>query len=457
MQINDIKIYVATLICTAVALWSCKQDSDVWEIPYTYSAEAQFATLGYNQTINTITTTGNPNTTWTAVIDNTATQWCSFDTWQNAADSNPLTSGRTGDSITVYTKRNDGSTDNRTATITVKFSNGTVVEATFIQNGISENAAYDRSWGEQPENTLQGDNFIYKTYYTTLSGRSYQERNYSVCYDTEKMVSRWVAYPVHSVYLNGSTGRSEAWAFDDAKTQYQKDGHPYYDYIITSSVIVSPENPSQHVYDSYTYPIIPHELQQNIEAGSYGDQSVVRNLNRGHMLPSATRQNTWDCNAQTYYATNMMPQNGYFNSGVWATLEGAVRSSRCNDTLYVVVGTLFEQDAKQITSRNRRITVPSHCFKLMLRTKTGNTGKSIDEITDPDQLQAIGFVFSNQDIYTNPSQQSDSQKKRLVREAACSIKDLEERSGFVFFRNLNPAVAEKVKSTFNTDDWAAIK
>lgn len=438
------------LVAAAFAFVACTDKDDEWEIPFDYSATIQYSTIGYDQTTNSITTSGDSHKGWVAKMDDATAKWCSFSS--NAYTS--AASGHPGESITIYIDKNDGTAESRTANIKVTFTNSakTVCDVSFTQKGYSANAGYDRDWGEQPANNLKGSNLIYKTYYTTLASASAPVRNYSVCFDTEKMVSRWVAYPVHDVYVNGYIGRSEAWAFDDAVSQKTSDG-----YRITSTVITSPDNKAQHCYNTYTYPIIPHEVQQNIVAGSYGDQSTVRYLNRGHMLPSATRQKNWECNAQTYYATNMMPQNGNFNSGPWAVLEGYVRKAQCSDTLFVVVGTLFEQGAKQITSRGRKITVPSHCFKLLLRTKNGKTGKKISDITDADQLQAIGFVFVNDDIYANPSSQTETQQKQVIHNAAISIADIEARAGVTFFNNLNPQIADEVKAKFDLNDWAAIR
>lgn len=437
------------LAVTLFAFVACTDKGDEWEIPFDYDAKIQYSTIGYDQATNIITTAGDTKKGWVAKMDDATAKWCSFD---QKADK-PATSGYAGDKITIYISKNE-SAETRTANITVTFNNSakTVCNVSFTQYGYSANAGYDRDWGEQPANTQKGNNLIYKTYYTTLASGSAPVRNYSVCYDTEKMVSRWVAYPVHDLYVNGSNGRSDAWAFDDAQSTKTSDG-----YRITSTTITSPDNNSQHCYNTFTRPIIPHEFQQNIVAGSYGDQTAVRYLNRGHMLPSATRQKNWESNAQTYYATNMMPQNGNFNSGPWAVLEGYVRKTQCSDTLYVVVGTLFEQGATQITSRGRKITVPSHCFKLMLRTKSGKTGMKISEITDANDLQAIGFLFVNDDIYANPSSQTEAQQKQVIKNAAISISDIEKRAGFTFFNNINPQIADQVKSNFNINDWSAIR
>jgi DNA/RNA endonuclease G (NUC1) len=78
---------------------------------------------------------------------------------------------------------------------------------------------------------------------------------------------------------------------------------------------------------------------------------------------------------------------------------------------------------------------------LLLRTKSGNTKKSISEITDASEIKAIGFIFENQ------ASAGD------IKNAAISIADIEKRAGVSFFRNLNPAIADQVKAQKNINDW----
>lgn len=299
---------------------------------------------------------------------------------------------------------------------------------------------YDRSWVEQPEKS-ENQHYIHKTYYSTLMDGK-RVRNFSVCYDTVKMCSRWVAYPGHSVYRkwgsyqvgeNNNSGRTNAWAFDDAVTQYA----PSTDYNCAYE-IVSKYDSSKDAYDTATEPIIPHRRQADIcytNAFGWG-------WARGHMLPSSQRYNTWENNAQTCYATNIMVQQYDFNSGGWADLEALERNKNCSDTLYVVVGTLFE-DSKTITRFGRTIGVPTHCYKLLLRTKSGSSHKAISDITSADELICIGFLYEN----------GEASKDATMASAATSVAEIEKRSGFKFFRNLNPAIAETVKSQKRLSDW----
>ena len=301
-------------------------------------------------------------------------------------------------------------------------------------------ANYNRSWAEQPE-WVANQHYIHKTYYSTLMDGK-RVRNFSVCYDTVKMCSRWVAYPGHSVYRkygsyqvgeNNNKGRTNAWAFDDAVTKYA----PSTDYNQAYS-IVSKYDAKTGAYDTAKEPVIPHRRQADIcYTNGFGWGWA-----RGHMLPSSQRYNTWENNAQTCYATNIMVQQYDFNGGSWADVESLERNKNCSDTLYVVVGTLFENN-ETISRFDRTIGVPTHCYKLLLRTKSGSSGKAISEITSADELMCIGFLFEN----------SDKSASVKISTAATSVAEIEKRSGFKFFRNLNPAIADEVKSQKRTSDW----
>ena len=331
----------------------------------------------------------------------------------------------------------------RTAEIKVEFSDGfakTLRVTQLAKEVVVVDNSYNRQWSEQPEK-VDNRHYIHKTYYSTLMDGQ-RVRNFSVCYDTVKMCSRWVAYPGHSTYRkwgsyqvgeNNNSGRTNAWAFDDAVTEYA----PSTDYNCAYS-IVSKYNSKTDAYDTAKEPIIPHRRQADIcytNAFGWG-------WARGHMLPSSQRYNTWENNAQTCYATNIMVQQYDFNSGSWADVEALERNKNCSDTLYVVVGTLFE-DSKTVTRFGRTIGVPTHCYKLLLRSKSGSTRKRISDITSADELICIGFLFEN----------NESSKDVNISTAATSVAEIEKRAGFKFFRNLNPDIADKVKSQNRPGDW----
>lgn len=395
--LKSINRSVVAMLVLTLTFTACEYDD--WS-PYKSNAELNAVIVSFQESIITGVTIGDPMLTWELNVVE-GDDFCK-----------PVTKvGFVGQNFSLIFDANENDFE-RTARATITFSDGFSKSFVVRQLEVSENPDYDKAWGEQPAQKV-GTSLLYKTYYTTLSNNR-RVRNYSICYDTEKLVSHWVAYPVHKAYL-GPQSRTNAWSFDD--------------YYYTSSGVAKYQP---------TNPVIPQDKQQNIVSGAYGTGDQ-----RGHMLPSATRLADYNTNAQTFYATNMMPQNGDFNGGIWANLEGKVRGKSCADTLFVVTGTLFESGSYQFTARGRKITRPSHAYKLLLRTKSGNTGKPIANITSADDLICIGFVFENN--YTGAN--------TTIEQAVVSVADIEKRSGFKFFRNLRPEIADKVKSQKNLNDW----
>lgn len=109
----------------------------------------------------------------------------------------------------------------------------------------------------------------------------------------------------------------------------------------------------------------------------------------------------------------------------------------------MVTGTEFLTD-KTIDNRNGPIAVPSHCWKVMLRQR-GNENRPISDFS-ADELKAVGFLFTND---------SDGAATSL-REAACTVEEIEKLTGFTFFRNLDPDVAREVKGSYDPGDWPGL-
>ena len=397
--------------------------------PYKSNAEVS-ATLVSAQT-STIsgTTVGDPMLTWELKVTD-GNDFCTAVTKV----------GFVGSNFSLKFDANNNNYD-RIARATITFSDGFSKSFEFRQLVATENPNYDRAWAEQPY-YKEGSNLVHKTYYTTLSDKR-RVRNFSICYDLNKICSHWVAYPAHNIYTSGrdyevggtTAGRTNAWAFDDAVTQYK-----YSTNWSTAYEIVSTYISDLDTYNTYTNPIIPQKKQADIRFTS----GIGGGYARGHMLPSADRYNTWNTNAQTCYSTNIMAQDYDFNSASWAELENEVRTKVCADTLFVVVGTLFESN-KTVSKNGRTISVPSHCYKMLLRTKKGNTKKNIADIKSADELMCIGFIFEN-----NNGEKGGQIK---LKDAAVSVAEIERRSGFSFYRNLDPAIADKVKSQCNFSEW----
>ena len=406
LKIKQIGMLLVTMSAMLVLFAGCgdKDDGGDKESLATLVAE----TVSSSTTTNKISTQGPSGITFEATIVSQGgdAEWCSFDLNKQVSSAG----GNVGDPAYLYLDKNN-SDDDRTARIDVTYTNGYSTSLTLTQRAAGF-IDYGRSWGEQPE-YRPDDAYIYKTYYATFVSNQFfpggKLRNYSVCYDVDRHISHWVAYPIFKkVYETPVLRRVNDFNYD----------------------------PNDQL------PVIPTRDQQYIRTGGNGRGYGAWGYDRGHMLPQASRYNNYEPNRMTYYGTNM-PQNSTLNQNIWASLEGKVRGwggLQTYDTLYVVTGAAFKS-TKTIDNANGPIAVPSHCWKVLLRQR-GNQNRQISQFK-ADELKAIGFVFTNDDAGAATS----------IESAVRSVKEIEELTGFKFFRNLDPAVADAVKSQKNLADW----
>ena len=407
LKIKQIGMLLVTMSAMLVLFAGCgdKDDGGDKESLATLVAE----TVSSSTTTNKISTQGPSGITFEATIVSQGgdAEWCSFDLNKQVSSAG----GNVGDPAYLYLDKNN-SDDARTARIDVTYTNGYSTSLTLTQRAAGF-IDYDRSWGEQPE-YRSDDAYIYKTYYATFVSNQFfpggKLRNYSVCYDVDRHISHWVAYPIFKkVYETPVLSRVNDFNYD----------------------------PNDQL------PVIPTRDQQYIGTGGNGRGYGAWGYDRGHMLPQASRYNNYEPNRMTYYGTNMMPQNSTLNQNIWASLEGKVRGwggLQTYDTLYVVTGAAFKS-TKTIDNANGPIAVPSHCWKVLLRQR-GNQNRQISQLK-ADELKAIGFVITNDAAGAATS----------IESAVRSVKEIEELTGFKFFRNLDPAVADAVKSQKNLADW----
>lgn len=409
LKIKQIGMLLVTMSAMLVLFAGCgdKDDGGDKESLATLVAE----TVSSSTTTNKISTQGPSGITFEATIVSQGgdAEWCSFDLNKQVSSAG----GNVGDPAYLYLDKNN-SDDDRTARIDVTYTNGYSTSLTLTQRAAGF-IDYDRSWGEQPE-YRSDDAYIYKTYYATFVSNQFfpggKLRNYSVCYDVDRHISHWVAYPIFKkVYETPVLRRVNDFNYD----------------------------PNDQL------PVIPTRDQQYIGTGGNGRGYGAWGYDRGHMLPQASRYNNYEPNRMTYYGTNMMPQNSTLNQNIWALLEGKVRGwggLQTYDTLYVVTGAAFKS-TKTIDNANGPIAVPSHCWKVL--RQRGNQNRQISQFK-ADELKAIGFVFTNDDAGAATS----------IESAVRSVKEIEELTGFKFFRNLDPAVADAVKSQKNLADWEGL-
>lgn len=257
-------------------------------------------------------------------------------------------------------------------------------------------------WPELPVEVADEDYYYAYHICPDFNVGGHAARNFTVCYSAEHHCPVWVAAPVHNCYTGGSGNRS-----------YGPD------------------------------PVIPKNIQPS-------SKTVASPYNKGHMLGNRERSRTSGMNKQVSYYTNMAAQHGStFNTGggAWNNLEDKIDDYWCADTLYTVSGCRFEAwtdpygnaaSPKRVSFGGVQASVPTMFYTLLLRTKRGNTGKSVAACSR-DELQCVAFVMS----HAMPKYHEPSAKDMR------SVAEIERLTGFRFFEN----VPNAPKNTYNPSDW----
>ena len=261
----------------------------------------------------------------------------------------------------------------------------------------------------------KGGNSIVITHYGTLNDKSGQTgANYTIEWDTEKGAQRWSAYKM-------------------CKSLTVKNVDRYY------------ANNDGSLSPTCQYPNDP-DLPAEYRFASGEDPYKYSGYDHGHIFPSADRLSSSQSNYQTFYITNMQPQENKFNAGIWANMEGQVRTWAAKfDTLYVCKGGtidegiidgkskiyeyVFQKSHQSTRVNNKHIPVPRYFFMAILGRK-GNTFKT------------TGLLIA-QDNYPSSS----------IRSYAISISELEKKTGIDFFYSLPRNIQDQVEKANPYDGW----
>lgn len=296
-------------------------------------------------------------------------------------------------------------------------------------------AGKEYRWAELPATPADMTNRKIHTFWSTTVSTKQHLRNYTYCYDTKRHCPLWIAHPQHACYEEGGRTRPETdpWAADPNMTQAEQ-----------AIIWVWPgDNRDKYVVS----------------------ESPLYRWGRGHMLASGYRgcgdaNNPAEINVQTFYSCNIAPQGGEVFSSLWQQAERRIQDKYvCADTLYCVSGAHFDEgaiaayDGSWVNSNaqtrghideSKPCEVPTHYYKLILRTRSGNTGKAIQECS-ADELQAVGFWFENGD----GTDDSGAATPTLGAAHMKSVEWIEQQTGFDFF----PDVPPSVKQQCNPSDW----
>ena len=206
--------------------------------------------------------------------------------------------------------------------------------------------------------------------------------NYTVSYNRNWNLPNWVAWELNKNETKGKNNRNDEFTSD-------------------------PDLPKANQVEPWDY------------SGSGYD--------RGHMCPAG--DNHFDTKAmnESFYMSNMCPQNRELNKGTWNDLEIACRRwANRYGQVFIVCGPIVDKRKGKTIGKEHEILVPEKFFKVIL-------------ITSTQPARAIGYIFEN----------NASEKPYKTY----SVDEIETITGMNFFPNLPDNIENIVESRYESKDW----
>lgn len=148
---------------------------------------------------------------------------------------------------------------------------------------------------------------------------------------------------------------------------------------------------------------------------------------RGHMAPAADFKWSDTAMTQTFYYTNICPQDIQLNNNYWGTLEKHVRGwAKQFGKVYVVTGPVLGDSVRRIGAHG--VAVPDAFFKAILAQNGA-------------EWTSIGFIMLN------------TPDPKLLKDCAITVNEVEKLTGLDLFDFLDNSIEETVENALDYKTW----
>lgn len=217
---------------------------------------------------------------------------------------------------------------------------------------------------------------------TTNRGYLIEHTYFTLSYSETNRQAEWVAYYLTPAFINGPQERTDDFKID------------------------------------------PKVKNNPVGNGDYSGSGY----DRGHLCPAGDMKLNLTSMSETFYMSNMSPQDPSFNRGIWETLESRVRMwAMEKNGVYVVTGPILKNLCGSI--KNGTISVPCSYYKIIF--KDNGTEKI-----------AIALILNNQGSSSN------------LKSFVTSIDNIESLTCIDFFSSLSDDIENKIESTINISGWS---
>ena len=213
------------------------------------------------------------------------------------------------------------------------------------------------------------------------SGETITHTYYSLSYVEEHEQSQWVAYELIAENAKGGTKRTNSFRKDPS----------------VSTASASADDYKNSGYD------------------------------RGHLAPAGDMAFSELAMRESFYMSNMSPQDPSFNRGIWKKLEEQVRTwAGENKSIYVVTGPVLTDTLKK--TGPGKITVPGYFYKIIL------------DNTEPE-IKVIAFILPNK------------KGEKQLSEYVVAVDSIENLTKIDFFPALADSLENALEKSVSLAGW----
>lgn len=224
-----------------------------------------------------------------------------------------------------------------------------------------------------------GFKLISQEYLPKSEGEIIRHKYYTLSYNEDHEQATWVHYKLDPNFLKGTTPRINSFKPDP--------------YVSTKSA----------------------ELSDYKRSG----------YDRGHLAPAGDMIYCRESMIESFYMSNMSPQDPSFNRGIWRKLEETIREWGKRSQIFIsTAGVLNIENLGSIGGN--KVTIPAKYYKVIYSSKNNSM---------------IGFLLPNRGS-------SDEIKSFVV-----SVDSIELITGIDFFHELPDEIENRLESKINLEDW----
>jgi len=216
---------------------------------------------------------------------------------------------------------------------------------------------------------------------STTTGDIVQHSHFSLSYNERYEQAEWVAYVLQKEHLT----------YDDRKRPYFIEDP----YVSTKSAD-----------------------WRNYKGSGY---------DRGHLVPAGDRRFSKQAYDETFYTSNISPQDREFNAGLWNRLEKQTRIwAKRYKTLYVITGGVLASGLEEIGDED--VAVPDYFYKVIAKENGGD-------------LEVLSFLMKGEE------------QNKPLQKFVVPLDRIEELTGIDFFYELNKKTQATIEHEVVLKNW----